>query len=400
MPKRAHREKVIAAAERLVAQNRVRESIAEYEKLLSDEQFDAITLNRIGDLYARLGDVSSATEIFATVAKHYANGGFFLKAIAIYKKINKLDPSRLDVYEDLAGLYAQQGLAMEAKSQYQVLGDYYLKHGDPANALRIYLRVSEVDPNSIIVHVKLADLYSQTSQIAEALKEYDRVGQMLLKRSMIDEAVQVFKKALKIDANNVKLTESLATATALLEAKEFNDARQIVETPVAENVTPAPDPTAELPVAGVPLIRTAADMLVFLCHASEDKPAVRELYARLSKDAYHPWLDEEDLLPGQNWEAEIKRAVRRSHVVLICLSSRSETKAGFLQKEIRFALDVLDEQPEGIIFVVPARLEECRVPESLKHLHYVDLFLDTGYRRLRRALDARAQQLGFVLGAG
>ena len=105
---------------------------------------------------------------------------------------------------------------MEAKSQYQVLADYYLKHGDPANALGIYRKISELDPNSINVHVKLADLYSQNNQTAEALKEYDRVGRMLLKRGMLDEAVQVFKKALKIDAKNIELVESLVTA--LLEA--------------------------------------------------------------------------------------------------------------------------------------------------------------------------------------
>ena len=65
---------------------------------------------------------------------------------------------------------------MEAKSQYQVLADYYLKHGDPGNALAIYRKISELDPNSINVHVKLADLYSQNNQTDEALKEYDRVG--------------------------------------------------------------------------------------------------------------------------------------------------------------------------------------------------------------------------------
>src|SRR5205823_5746081 len=87
---------------------------------------------------------------------------------------------------------------MEAKSQYQVLADYYLKHGDPGNALAIYRKISDLDPNSINVHVKLADLYSQNNQTGDALKEYDRVGRMLLKRGMLDEAVQVFKKALEM----------------------------------------------------------------------------------------------------------------------------------------------------------------------------------------------------------
>src|SRR5687767_960376 len=221
------RDKVIASAEKLVAKGKIEPAIKEYERLLDDNPNDVNTLNRIGDLWVRINRNDEAVKTFGKIAEHYARDGFFLKAIAIYKKINKLDPSKLDIYARLADLYAKQGLAMEAKSQYQVLADYYLKHGDPGSALNTYRKISELDPNSINVHVKLADLHSQVGQTAEALKEYDRVGRMLLKRGMLDEAVQVFKKALKIDAKNVELVESLVTA--LIEAKDLNNAQGIVE---------------------------------------------------------------------------------------------------------------------------------------------------------------------------
>lgn len=224
------RDKIIASAEKLVAKGKIEPAIKEYERLLDDNPSDVNTLNRIGDLWVRINRNDEAVKVFGRIADHYSKDGFFLKAIAIYKKINKLDPSKLDIYAKLADLYGKQGLAMEAKSQYQVLADYYLKHGDPGNALAIYRKISELDPNSINVHVKLADLYSQNNQTKEALKEYDRVGRMLLKRSMLDEAVQVFKKALKIDAGNIELVESLVTA--LLEAKDYDNALQIVQTSI------------------------------------------------------------------------------------------------------------------------------------------------------------------------
>jgi len=227
------RDKVIASAEKLVAKGKIEPAIKEYERLLEDNPNDVNTLNRIGDLWVRINRNDEAVKVFTKIADHYSKDGFFLKAIAIYKKINKLDPSKLDVYARLADLYAKQGLAMEAKSQYQVLADYYLKHGDPANAVLIYRKISELDPNSINVHVKLADLYVQVGKTAEALKEYDRVGRMLLKRAMLDEAVQVFRKALKIDPRNTELVDSLVTA--LLEAKDFENARQIVETALEGN---------------------------------------------------------------------------------------------------------------------------------------------------------------------
>ncbi len=221
------RDKVIASAEKLVAKGKIEPAIKEYERLLEDNPNDVNTLNRIGDLWVRINRNDEAVKVFGKIADHYSRDGFFLKAIAIFKKINKLDPSKLDIYAKLADLYAKQGLAMEAKSQYQVLADYYLKHGDPSNALLIYRKISELDPNSINVHVKLADLYSQVNKTADALKEYDRVGRMLLKRGMLDEAVQVFRKALKIDPRNTELVDSLVTA--LLEAKDFENARLIVE---------------------------------------------------------------------------------------------------------------------------------------------------------------------------
>ncbi len=136
---------------------------------------------------------------------------------------------------------------------------------------------------------------------------------------------------------------------------------------------------------------------VFLCHASNDKGAVRDLYQRLRDSGYMPWLDEESLIPGDEWEKKIKKAVRESDVVLVCLSQKSINKRGFVQKEIRYALDVADEQPEGTIFIIPLKLEECDVPERLRRWHWVNLFDENGYRRLTSALEkalASLQKVG------
>jgi pilus assembly protein FimV len=216
------RDKVIANAEKLVAKGKVENAIREYERLLEDFPNDVNTLNRVGDLWVRINRTDEAVKVFTRIADHYSKDGFFLKAIAIYKKINKLDPSKLDIYGKLADLYARQGLAMEAKSQYQVLADFYLRNGDVPSALGTYRKISELDPNSINVHVKLADLYSQNNQPAEALKEYDRLGKILLKRGMLEEAGQVLRKALRIDPSNVELIESLVTT--MIESRDLDNA--------------------------------------------------------------------------------------------------------------------------------------------------------------------------------
>lgn len=144
--------------------------------------------------------------------------------------------------------------------------------------------------------------------------------------------------------------------------------------------------------------KSTRPLKVFLCHASGDKPAVRALYQRLLRDGVDAWLDKEKLLPGQDWQLEIPKAVRESDVVIICLSSKSITKEGYVQKEIKFALDFATEKPEGTIFLIPARLEECGVPVQLGLWQWVDLFETDGYERLMRSLRLRADKLGLRVG--
>lgn len=132
---------------------------------------------------------------------------------------------------------------------------------------------------------------------------------------------------------------------------------------------------------------------VFLCHASQDKPKVRELYRTLRRRGMQPWLDAEDLIPGQNWEVEIPKALYSSDAIIICLSPNSVDKEGYVQKEVKFALDKALEMPEGRIFLIPAKLEECDLPYKLRQYQAVNLFEKDGYTKLMKALKLRASEL-------
>lgn len=131
---------------------------------------------------------------------------------------------------------------------------------------------------------------------------------------------------------------------------------------------------------------------VFLCHASQDKPRARALHHRLKVENIDPWLDEEKLLPGQDWDLEIKKAVRESDIVIVCLSRNAINKKGYVQKEIAYALDVATEQPEGTIYIIPLKLEECDVPQRLQKWHWVNLFDEHGYDKLMRSLQQSSRQ--------
>ena len=107
-------------------------------------------------------------------------------------------------------------------------------------------------------------------------------------------------------------------------------------------------------------------MEVFLCHSSSDKRAVRNLWETLKADGFALWLDEKELLPGQNWQSEISKAINRAGAIIVCLSNGSINKEGYLQREIKMVLDKASEMPDDTIFLIPARVEECLVPRRLQ----------------------------------
>lgn len=141
---------------------------------------------------------------------------------------------------------------------------------------------------------------------------------------------------------------------------------------------------------------------VFLCHSSNDKPAVRELYQKLRAETWiQPWLDEEELYPGQDWNLEIEKAVEASDAILVCLTKGSITKEGYVQRELRTVLDFADYKPEGTLYIIPVRLEECEPPRRLRAWQYADYFegqRERAFQRLLISLKRRADALGMTEG--
>lgn len=130
-----------------------------------------------------------------------------------------------------------------------------------------------------------------------------------------------------------------------------------------------------------------ASAQIFLSYAREDKEKVEALYQKLSDAEFKPWMDEKDILPGERWESCVQRAIQDSDFFLACLSTNSVNKRGFLQKEIRAALSIWQEKLDSDIYLIPVRLDDCEVPESLRDLQWVDLFEEDGWTRLVEAIQ-------------
>ncbi len=193
-----NKQKVLSAAEKFVQQGKLQNAIAEYEKILSHDANDLTVNNTIGDLYSRLGDSAKAIECFKKVGDAYAAQGFTVKGIAMYKKITKLQPS-VDGSLKLAELYTQQGLFNDARAQYLQIAEDFMKNGDLDQAVRLFQKVLEMDPENVPMRVKLAEVYVKLGKKKEAWDIFSAAAEALRSRGSAAAAEDILKRMQVLD---------------------------------------------------------------------------------------------------------------------------------------------------------------------------------------------------------
>ncbi len=196
-----NKQKVLSAAEKYVQQGKMQNAIAEYEKVLKADPKDLTVTNTVGDLYSRLGEIDKATECFKSVGDAYANQGFTVKAIAMYKKISKLKPSLEGVLK-LAELYTQQGLFNDARSQYLHVAEEFLKSGELDNAVRIFQKILEMDPENTSMRVRLAEVYIRLGKKNDAWQIFSSAAETLRAKGNLSGAEEVLQRMLTLDPGN------------------------------------------------------------------------------------------------------------------------------------------------------------------------------------------------------
>ncbi|HKN47002.1 MAG TPA: tetratricopeptide repeat protein [Candidatus Polarisedimenticolia bacterium] len=192
------RAKTMLSAEKFVRAGKIPEAIAEFRKLADDNPRDMNIFNKLGDLCVRAGKSQDAIRYFLRIAEFYASDGFFLKAIAMYKKVSKLDPANMDCLQKLASLYLKQGLTIEAKAQYLEVTDHYIKAAQFKKALEVLPQVLQIEPDNIKIRMSYADLLGRTGGLKEAAREFAQVARDLSGKGMVDEAIKVGQKGLKV----------------------------------------------------------------------------------------------------------------------------------------------------------------------------------------------------------
>ena len=136
---------------------------------------------------------------------------------------------------------------------------------------------------------------------------------------------------------------------------------------------------------------------IFLSYASEDRSLVDNLYNRLSEKGYKPWMDHRDMLPGEQWEYKIKKALSQSHFFIACLTNNSVNKRGWIQKELKTARDNWQFKLDDDIYFIPVYLEKCPLPESISAFQSVHYYEKDGWSKLLKSLETGAERLGISI---
>ena len=196
-----NKQKVLSNAEKYVQQGKLQNAISEYEKVLKNDAKDLTVTNTVGDLYSRIGESDKATECFKNVGDAYASQGFTVKAIAMYKKICKLQPA-LESLLKLAELYTQQGLFNDARAQYLQVAEEFLKAGELENAVRIFQKILEMDPENSTMRVRLAEVYIRLGKKTEAWQIFSAAAESLRSKGSLSAAEEVLQRMLTLDPGN------------------------------------------------------------------------------------------------------------------------------------------------------------------------------------------------------
>jgi tetratricopeptide (TPR) repeat protein len=224
--------KVLKAAEKFLSQGKINAAIKEYRQIVENDEDDLTTLNMLGDLCVREGQNEEAISCFSRIAEHYSQQQFNLKAIAMYKKIERLKPRDPLIASKLAQLYASQGLAADARAQYLVVADAYTRAGRTKQTFEILHKVADLDPHNTEIRLKLAEGYLKENLGSEASKAFLEAATRLFDTGQFEKALKAYSRALELRPNEDAALRGVVSAHVALGSAD--EAAELLERMLAE----------------------------------------------------------------------------------------------------------------------------------------------------------------------
>jgi tetratricopeptide (TPR) repeat protein len=232
------KSKVIKAAEKFLAQGKISAAIKEYRQIIQNDPDDLTTLNMLGDLHARAGEKEEAVKCFQRIAEHFREQEFRLKAIAMYRKIEKLKPRDPAIARELGELYGAQGLIADARTQYLVVADAYTQAGQSKESLKVLHKIADLDPLNTNIRLKLAEGYLKERMDGDAAKAFSEAAGRLAEGGQFEQALAAYNKALELRPNDRGALKGVVSAHVALGTAD--EAAELLEQAVT-NVSDDPE---------------------------------------------------------------------------------------------------------------------------------------------------------------
>lgn len=302
------KDKILESAQRFVLKGQIDKAIKDYQQVVALEPGDIRYRQRLAELLVRDNRKDEAIQQYEDIGKHYSDNSYYLKAIAIYKQIQRLSPGNLDIALTIASLNHQQGLIGNAMAEYGQVAAQYEKEGALKEALKVVEKMLGVDAEHAATRLKYAELLYATGAKERSREVFNELSGTLRSRGKSDEAASVAARAQELfpdEEEELSLPESAELSLNGFDASEDipgveAPAASYQETPVQEPLLPDWDaPAAELP-----------DPFAAPATATEpESAAVADAAGESAFEAPAPWDADEVEAEAEGsiaWEEEIE----------------------------------------------------------------------------------------------
>ncbi len=209
-----NKEKLLASAQKSLQKGQVAKAIKDYRKIVDSDPRDVRNRQKLAELYVRAQKPKDALEHYESVARYYADNGFYLKSIAVYKQMQRVEPSRIEIYHRLAELNAKQGLVGNALAEYKGLVARYEKEGLLSDALNVLQKMKDIDPDNLNIRVKITDTCARIGQRDKGLEELRAMVERLRERGDTGKLLKLYDIFLPMFPDEVDLRSGQARALA------------------------------------------------------------------------------------------------------------------------------------------------------------------------------------------
>ncbi len=203
------RGKTRELAEKYVKKGKLTDAISEYKKLLTGDTQEVNVRNIISSLYLKMNQKIRALEELAQVAGHYEERGLYSQAMAVYKKISKLNPKDIEAAMKLGDLYARQGFPSEAKTEYLKVGKDLMRDNQIKRAIFLYEKLKKIDKKDPEARLALADLYTRDGSTDQAVDELNEAAELKIRGNDLKHARELLNRAKRIKADHPRTLSNL-----------------------------------------------------------------------------------------------------------------------------------------------------------------------------------------------